>query len=142
MFGNIGKKHNFVIEIQIYYLIFQKTRNMLKKSKALWQKVSRIRKVCDSIEKRIEDNEKKFLFFVKLSLDYEYAVKNCEYVPTVQEYNNEINKIFEQSQKYLKRRAFYIRKLQLIQTIIRYNNLEFFVSTKKVNEKSYYDNLL
>jgi hypothetical protein len=115
---------------------------MLKKSKVLWSKVNRINRVCYNIEKQIEDNEKKFLFFAKLSLDYEYAIKNCQYNPTTEVYAEEINKIFEQSQKYLKRRAFFIRKLQQIQNIISDNNLQFFVSVKKLNEKSYYDNLI
>lgn len=115
---------------------------MLKRSKVLWNTVSRIKKVCDKIERHIEENEKKFLFFAKLSLDYEYAVHNCGYEPICEDHEIEIKKIFEQSQKYLKRRAFYIRKLQQIDVIIKYNNLGFFISPKKLNEKSYYDNLL
>ncbi len=115
---------------------------MLKKSKILWNKVSRIKNVCDKVEKQVEENEKKFLFFAKLSLDYEYAIHNCEYVPMVEDHQMEIKKIFEQSQKYLKKRAYYIRKLQLLQRIIADNNLSIFISMRKINEKSYYDNLL
>ena len=115
---------------------------MLKKSKILWNKISRIKKVCDKIERQVDENEKNFLFFAKLSLDYEYAIRDCGYVPVVKDHQMEIKKIFEQSQKYLKKRAYYIRKLQLLQRIIADNNLSMFISMRKINEKSYYDNLL
>jgi hypothetical protein len=103
--------------------------------------INKISRLCNVLETEMEKHEELYKLFVKLSLDFEHVVVNCDF-QTDNNWRLEVANLYERSRIHLAKRTYYLRKLQKVQAIIRRNRLSVFIGIRKLNESSYYDNLL
>lgn len=114
---------------------------MKKQKKSFAQKVKQFNRILRSYEERIKFHENNYKFLVKLSLDYEHAIKSCNYQPS-HDAKSDIKAIFAFSQKHIQMRANYVKKYLEFQKHVNKMGFGMFVSVMKVNEKSYFDDLI
>lgn len=113
----------------------------MQKKKSFREKITQLNWIVNNLNDRIDFHEELFQFFIKLSLDYEYAVRQG-YPIEKMEMTVEIAELYKMSQIHIRNREKLIRRMQSVQKFIQKNRLSMFVSSRRMNKQSYYDNIL
>jgi hypothetical protein len=113
----------------------------MQKKKSFREKITQLNWIVNNLNDRIDFHEELFQFFIKLSLDYEYAVRQG-YPIEKMEMTVEIAELYKMSQIHIRKREKLIRRMQSVQKFVQKNRLTMFVSSRRMNKQSYYDNIL